>query len=363
MSHEIRTPMNGILGFVEQLEKSEKDSKRLQQFKMIRNSGNTLLHIINDILDFSKIESGKMELEHYPFNLYEIISETTAIFSELMKSKEITFTTKIDKKIPKCILGDQVRVKQIIFNLLSNAVKFTLDKGTIHLDASFHTTTNQIFIAIADTGIGIRQDKIDSIFEAFNQQDTSTTRKYGGTGLGLSISLNLVKQMGGALEVESVVKKGSTFTIKLPVNECSKNHKDTLNTLESININEDVLKGHILIVEDNKTNQMLLSMILDEYELSYDIANDGIEALKYFVQNRYNIIFMDENMPNMNGIEATNQIRLIEFDEELTSTPIIAVTANALVEDREKFIAAGMDDYISKPYSQEDILKTLRKYL
>ena len=363
MSHEIRTPMNGILGFVEQLEKSEHDPKKLQQFKTIRSSGNTLLHIINDILDFSKIESGKMELESHPFSLYEIILETTGIFSELIGSKQIHFTKEIDEKLPACIMGDQVRIKQIIFNLLSNAIKFTPEKGTIHLDTKLDNSSNQIYIAISDTGIGIPQRKIAHIFEAFSQQDTTTTRKYGGTGLGLSITSSLIKKMGGVLEVESVVKKGSTFTIKFPLDECIQENQSTMNQVEEIDMEALNLQGHILIVEDNKTNQMLLSMILDECGLSYDIANDGIEALKLFNDNKYNIILMDENMPNLNGIEATNQIRLDEYEDELIATPIVAVTANSLAEDRQRFIDAGMDDYISKPYTEEDIARVLQKYL
>jgi PAS domain S-box-containing protein len=363
MSHEIRTPMNGILGFVEQLEKSEDNPKKLQQFKMIRSSGNTLLHIINDILDFSKIESGKMEVESHPFSLYEVISETVGIFSELIGSKQIHFTKEIDDKLPACIMGDQVRIKQIIFNLLSNAIKFTPEKGTIHLDTKLDNFNNQICIAISDTGIGIPQSKITRIFEAFTQQDTTTTRKYGGTGLGLTITSSLIKKMGGVLEVESVVKKGSTFTIKFPLNECTKENQVNINQVEEIDMEALNLQGHILIVEDNKTNQMLLSMILDECGLSFDIANDGVEALKLFNDNKYDIILMDENMPNMNGIEATNQIRLVEYEDELTPTPIVAVTANALAEDRQRFIEARMDDYISKPYSEVDIVNVLQKYL
>jgi len=363
MSHEIRTPMNGILGFVEQLEKSEHNPKRLQQFKMIRSSGNTLLHIINDILDFSKIESGKMELESHPFSLHEVILETTGIFSELIDAKQIHFTKEIDEKLPACIMGDQVRIKQIIFNLLSNAIKFTPEKGTIHLDTKLDNSNNQICIAISDTGIGIPQSKIERIFEAFAQQDTTTTRKYGGTGLGLSITSSLIKKMGGVLEVQSVVKKGSIFTIKFPLNECTQENQLTMDQAEDIDMEALNLQGHILIVEDNKTNQMLLSMILDECAISYDIANDGVEALQFFRDNKYDIILMDENMPNMNGIEATHQIRLVEYEDELTATPIVAVTANALAEDRQKFINAEMDDYISKPYSEGDIVNILQKYL
>jgi PAS domain S-box-containing protein len=361
MSHEIRTPMNGILGFVEQLEKHENDPQRLKQFNMIRSSGNTLLHIINDILDFSKIESGKMKLESQPLSLYEVISETTGIFSELIGSKCIDFDKSVDERIPGCMLGDQVRIKQVIFNLLSNAIKFTPENGTITLDATLEENGQWVRLTITDTGIGIPKEKIDRIFEAFGQQDTSTTRKYGGTGLGLNIASSLIKKMGGVLDVESIVGEGSSFYFTLPVRTCP---DELLSDSQADDDLEGVrFDGHVLIVEDNKTNQMLLSIILDDFGLSYDIANDGVEAIKRFDENRYDIIMMDENMPNMNGIEATNQIRLMEHDDARDPTPIVAVTANALAEDRQRFLDAGMDDYLSKPYEEKDIVNVLKRYL
>ena len=244
-------------------------------------------------------------------------------------------------------------------------MKFTSKQGSIGINASLDRDSNQVSIAISDTGVGIVQDKLDYIFEAFSQEDTSTTRKYGGTGLGLSISSSLIKKMGGVLELKSVVQQGSTFTIKLPIYQCEEEQVSKIHKVEDedCNIQNLNLKGHILIVEDNKTNQMLLSMILDDYTLDFDIANDGLEALQLYNNSKYDIIFMDENMPNLNGIEATKQIRLIEHTNERTATPVIAVTANALAEDRERFIDAGMDDYISKPYGEKDILSVLKKYL
>ena len=358
MSHEIRTPMNGILGFVERLEKHEKDLERLKQFNLIRSSGNTLLNIINDILDFSKIESGKLELEFHPMNIHAILLEATGIFGELLESKNINFIKNADELLPKCIMGDQVRLKQVIFNLLSNAIKFTPEGGTITIDAKYNEQTNSIYLGIKDTGIGIPQSKIEHIFEAFSQQDTSTTRKYGGTGLGLSIASSLVRKMGGELQVKSKVKEGSTFYFEIPVVECDNETVDEDNVTEN---QEITFSGHVLIVEDNKTNQMLLSMMLEDFGLSYDVANDGVEGLECFTKNKYDIILMDENMPNLNGVEASKQIRLMEHDNGFI--PIVAVTANALSEDKQRFLDAGMDDYISKPYSEEDIVRVLKKYL
>ena len=361
MSHEIRTPMNGILGFVNHLQKSEKDPGRIKEFNLIRSSGNTLLHIINDILDFSKIESGKMEVESHTYSIYETISETTGVFSEIIGDKKIGFSKNIDETIPACLMGDPVRVKQVIFNLLSNAIKFTPENGNIALDAKYLKATDQVQISVTDTGIGIPKDKLEKIFEAFSQQDTSTTRKYGGTGLGLNISTRLIEKMGGKLQVESEVKKGSRFYFELPVVACSESEIEKEDSGEAATTVQ--FSAHALIVEDNKTNQMLLSMILDDLGLSYDIANDGVEGLKCVIDNKYDIILMDENMPNMNGLEATNQIRLMEHDNEDIQIPIIAVTANALTEDRQRFLDAGMDDYIAKPYTEEDIINMLQKYL
>jgi len=362
MSHEIRTPMNGILGFVERLEKHEDDEEKVKQFNLIRNSGNTLLSIINDILDFSKIESGNMDIESHPISLYEVISETSGIFSELMGSKHIEFKKNSDDRISSCIMGDQVRLKQVIFNLLSNAIKFTHEGGVITLDTEYKEQTKSVYIAITDTGIGIPQNKLERIFEAFSQQDNSTTRKYGGTGLGLSIASSLVKKMGGELKVQSTVKVGSKFYFEIPIVECHAEYVDP-KIKEQRGESSHHFEGHILIVEDNKTNQMLLSMLLDDLGLTYDLANDGVEALEWFNKKDYDIILMDENMPNLNGIEASHQIRLMEEDHKLQATPIVAVTANALAEDRQRFLDAGMDDYVSKPYTEDDISRVLLKYL
>ena len=361
MSHEIRTPMNGILGFVDQLAKSETEPERQKQFEIIKNSSTTLLSIINDILDFSKIESGSMEIESHPYNVYKFCHEITDVFSELTNNKKITLNKNIDENIPKCLLIDQVRIKQVIFNLLSNAVKFTPEGGEITLNSKYDINTNTLSCSISDTGIGIAKDKQTKIFEAFGQEDASTTRKFGGTGLGLSISSKLISMMGGELKVESELNKGSRFYFTIPLSICKEQTNEVLQ--DNANDKNTIIKGNVLIVEDNKTNQMLMSIILDETDVSYDIANDGIEALDKYKHNSYDIILMDENMPNMNGIEATKQIRQIEKENSKDKTTIVAVTANALSEDRQRFLDAGMDDYLSKPYTEDAVIGVLRKYL
>jgi signal transduction histidine kinase/CheY-like chemotaxis protein len=363
MSHEIRTPMNGVLGFVEQLSKTEKDKQRLKQFNIIKNSGQTLLSIINDILDFSKIESGKMELESHPYDVGQLMSDTAEIFGELTNSKKIKLTSNIDENLPKCLMIDQVRLKQVVFNLLSNAVKFTPENGSVTLDVKYNQKDKTMLCSVIDTGIGIAKENLEKIFEAFSQEESSTTRKFGGTGLGLSISSKLIYMMGSQLKVQSTLGEGSKFYFELPLVECQKElEKQEQNEDSDINENQ-TFNGHVLIVEDNATNQVLMSLLLEEFGVTYDMANDGVESLKWFNEKEYDIVLMDENMPNMNGIEATKHIRKTEIDKSLKHTPIVAVTANAMTEDKQRFIDAGMDDYISKPYSEKDIRNVLGKYL
>jgi len=364
MSHEIRTPMNGVLGFVDQLSKAETNPERLKQFSIVKNSGETLLSIINDILDFSKIETGKMELESHPADVKQLFGDTAAIFTELVNNKKIIFKSTIDENLPKCLLIDQVRLKQVVFNLLSNAIKFTPEKGSVSLIVDIKQESNILHCSVIDSGIGIAKENQAKIFDAFGQEDSSTTRKFGGTGLGLSISSKLISMMGGQLQVSSELGKGSQFYFDIPMHQCDKNsivEQDALS--DNTNHTLSLPKSYLLVVEDNRTNQMLIGIILDELGLTYDIAADGFEAIKLFKENIYDAILMDENMPNMNGIEATKNIRRLEEDKSLKATPIIAVTANALSEDRERFINAGMDEYVSKPYSEKDIVNVLQKIL
>ena len=362
MSHELRTPLTGILGFMEKLEKGEQNRDRKEQFHTIRNSGETLLSIINDILDFSKIENGKLGIELFPVNLRYLLNNSFDTFGQLASAKNINLLRVVNDNLPDCIHADEIRLKQVVFNLMSNAVKFTNNGGNITLQARYLEKQKLLHISVLDTGVGISKDNMQKIFQAFTQEDISTTRKFGGTGLGLSISSQLISLMGGELKVKSELGKGSEFYFEIPVEVCNaefeENQKSFITPDEDTN--EMSFTGHALIVEDNKTNQMLMSMILDDLGLTYDIANDGAEGVLKYKLNKYDVILMDENMPVMNGIEAT---KLIREQEQDTHIPIIAVTANALVEDRERFLEAGMDDYISKPYTEEDIVRALRKYI
>ncbi len=362
MSHEIRTPMNAILGFVEQLAKKENDPSRLDMFKTIKNSGHILSAIIDDILDISKIDSGNMLLNEQPTDLCTLFNDIKLLFEHKFEAKTILYSEKIDDNIPRCVMIDENRFKQILINIIGNAIKFTPVEGKISLDVFYDKDTNVITMNITDTGIGISKENIEKIFHPFEQEDSSITRRFGGTGLGLAISQKLVSLMDGELSVKSTVGEGSCFNIHIPLKECN---EDVERTEHLSNESEAFdLDGKVLIVEDNITNQLLLGIILDELSLTYDVANNGEDSIKMFEGNAdYDIILMDENMPVMNGIEAVKHIREIESKSGLKPTPIIAVTANALEGDREYFISAGMNDYVAKPYTEKKIRDILVRYM
>jgi len=361
MSHEIRTPMNAILGFVEQLEKGEDDPSRKKMFHTIQNSGQTLLAIINDILDITKIEHGKMELELRTCELDSFFQSIKEFFKSACEEKSINMHIRVDKHVPPCVMVDEVRLKQVFINLVSNAVKFTHEGGTISIDVIYNNDTGYIEVFIVDTGIGIAKENLDKIFNLFEQEDSSTTRRFGGTGLGLAICRKLITLMDGSISVSSKLGEGSRFYLRFPYKTCP---ADFIQEYEEEPKQATFRKGKVLVVEDNKTNQMLITLILDEFGLEYEIANNGQEAVEMFIKEPdYDIILMDENMPVMNGIEAVGQIRSIEKEKALKPLPVIAVTANALSSDKNRFIDAGMDDYIAKPYTENTVKKVLLKYL
>ena len=361
MSHEIRTPLNAILGFVEQLKKGEHDPQRKKILDVVHNSGESLLSIINDILDISKIESEKITLDFYPTDIFKLFHNIDDLFSNQCSAKNINFSLKLSMKMDSFLLLDEVRFKQIVINLVGNAVKFTNERGNI--EVSVYKKENMLAVVIKDDGIGIAQNKLEKIFNSFEQADDSTTRVFGGTGLGLSISHKLANLMGGEIKVSSELGKGSEFSLEVPYVIAEANIEEKKLIEESSPKQKIPFLGKILMVEDNKTNQLLLSMILDELELEYEVANDGIEAIEMFEKNSYRLILMDENMPRMNGIEAVRNIREIEKTKRLKPTNIVAVTANALSGDKERFIEAGMDDYIAKPYHEEEISRIIFTYL
>jgi PAS domain S-box-containing protein len=358
MSHEIRTPLNAIVGFVDILQEKDIDKESLEYVNIIDKSSKSLLQIIEDILDFSKIESGKLNIDKIYFDPISEFKIIIDLFSGKSSKKNISLNVIIDKNLPKSINTDPLRVKQVISNLLSNSIKFTESGKNIFVTISYEK--NLLHVSVKDEGKGIAKDKLKHIFEAFNQEDSSTTREFGGTGLGLSISSELVKLLGGELKVRSKINEGSEFYFSIPVTIDKEIKKDI-----QTNLDIDFSNIKLLLVEDNKSNQMFMNVILKKMKISFDIANDGVEAVEIFkkVHNQYDIILMDENMPNMNGIEATKQILKYEKEHNLKHTPIVALTANALKGDRERFLKAGMNEYLAKPLDKNKLKEILNKFI
>jgi PAS domain S-box-containing protein len=361
MSHEIRTPLNAIVGFIEILKEEVAEEKLLDYVHTIDRSSQTLLQIIEDILDFSKIESGKLAIEKIFFNPYEEFKVITELFAGKCQQKNIQLHVHIDTSLPINIKSDALRLKQVISNLISNAVKFTDSEKNIFVRIEFNES--RLLVSVKDEGKGIAEDKLEHIFEEFSQEDASTTRKYGGTGLGLAISSRLVQLLGGQLEVSSELQKGSIFYFSIPLSEKEISDTELQVPEHSYDTLPHIDGVKILLVEDNRANQMLMKVIFKKHKLNFDIANDGLEAIELFKQHKYDAILMDENMPNMSGTEATKAIIQIEKEEDYIHTPIIALTANAIKGDRERFLQEGMDDYLSKPINQKQLVEKLHRWI
>ena len=382
MSHEIRTPLNGILGFLELL---QKDGRLIeQQQKYIATalaSGETLLQLINNILDFSKIEAGKMEIAVTELDLMDLVKEVAEFFATQAHKKGIELTCHVAEGIPSALRGDPMRLRQVLVNLLGNAVKFT-EKGNISLDVSLEAEKEQEVVVrfkVRDTGIGISPDALPCIFSAFAQEDGSTTRRYGGTGLGLSIAGQLAQMMGGTIAVESVPGKGSLFhfTARLekqrrPVDR-AESRPSSSRRIESSEPQDrpadrkPFTSSRILLVEDNPVNQALSTAMLAYFGCYADLAENGLEALEKLNTERYDLILMDCQMPEMDGYDATAAIRKEEaaYREmgEDRHIPIVALTAHAMEGDREICLRAGMDDYLSKPFKIEELHSILFRWL
>ena len=347
MSHEIRTPMNAIIGFTKVVLKTDLSAKQKEYLQAIKISGDALIVLINDILDLAKVDAGKMSFEKTPFKLPSSISAMLHLFDTKIQEKNLVLVKEYDANIPNALVGDPVRLHQIILNLVSNAVKFT-SKGEITVGVRLlkeDTENVTIEFAISDTGIGISQDKIDKIFENFQQATSLTSRVYGGTGLGLAIVKQLVELQGGTVTVKSEVDRGSTFSFTL-------NFQKTTVTVEldpeEIALDNSVKDIKVLVVEDIALNQLLMKTLLDEFGFGCDIAFNGKIAIEKLLTKSYDIILMDLQMPEMNGFEATEYIR----NTMNSNIPIIALTADVTTVDLEKCKAAGMNDYIAKPVDE-----------
>jgi PAS domain S-box-containing protein len=378
MSHEIRTPMNGILGFLSLIDKGVyKDRDELKQFTgNARQSAELLLEIINDILDLSKIESGKMVLESTDFNLNDIIEESILLLSSKIQEKELKVTTDIRKNSDVFLIGDPTRLRQIFLNLLSNAIKFT-EKGEIKIDISTEKIDEEnliLYASVTDEGIGIPRDSIDELFKPFTQIDGSHTRKYGGTGLGLVICKEFITMMGGNISVESEQGIGSRFFFNarlkkqkyIPVPSItSRLAADTKEAILNLNqldlLKEERSRYKILLAEDNLINQKVALRILSDCGYNVTPVNNGIEVLDIVNENDFDLILMDVQMPDMDGYTATGKIR--KLNKAVANIPIIALTAHALIGDKDKCIEAGMNDYVSKPIVPEKFVKVIDKWL
>ena len=363
MSHEIRTPMNGIIGFARILESTNLDNDQKQSVEAIKKASHNLMFIINDILDFSKIEANKMTFETVNFSLSKTVNSVIELLYPNAKEKKIKLLYDIDPDINDNLIGDPTKLSQILVNLVGNALKFT-EKGYVEVVVTemLETETDSLIkFSVIDTGIGIPKDKIDSIFESFNQASNETTRKYGGTGLGLTITRKLVELQGGKITVESVVSKGSEFSFSL---EYKKAQKATANNtkLKNAAIDPDFLKDiKILLVEDNELNQLLAVKVFGKWDKQIDIADNGKIAIEKITNTDYDIILMDIQMPEMDGNELTNHIRT-KMGEKST-VPIIALTAHATLEEEKRCLQNGMNDYLSKPYDFNVLLEKLYQNL
>jgi len=367
MSHEIRTPINGIIGMSEFLANTELTSRQEEYVRIIRSSANSLLNLINDILDFSKLEARKIEMEQIDFDLTEIVEDTIKSISFKTTDKGLSLTLDMDSRISQVVVGDPTRLRQIILNLLSNAVKFT-EKGGINvkLDLMGRTkNTQKIKFRIIDTGIGISDEGKKKLFKSFSQVDASTTRTYGGTGLGLAISWSLVEMMGGDIGVESEIGNGSVFWFTVVLKKSKMERLSKKNGTDQSNMKTiKTPKLNILLAEDNMVNQKVASIHLQKMGHNVIVANNGKLAIEKFKENSYDIVLMDVQMPEMDGFESTKRIRQFEKEQKIQDkTPIIAMTANAMRGDKEKCIMAGMDDYISKPFTAESLMKILIKFI
>jgi signal transduction histidine kinase len=380
MSHEMRTPMNAIIGMTNIAKISGDIERKDYCLKKIEDASSHLLGVINDILDMSKIEANKLELSPVEFNFETMIQKTAGVINFRMDEKKQRFTIRIDESIPALLFGDDQRLSQVITNLLSNAVKFTPENGAIDLNARLLNEEDRlctIQVEVIDSGIGISEEQLPRLFTSFEQADSGTSRRFGGTGLGLAISRNVVEMMGGSIWVESEAGKGSTFafTIRIPRapdvrrTDSSEGSPDgNTPSASGGSALAGAFKGsRVLLAEDVEINREIMTALLEPTALEIDCAENGVEALRMFTEapGRYSLIFMDVQMPEMDGYEATRRIRAWEKEHPLSSggIPIIAMTANVFREDVEKCLESGMNGHVGKPLDFAEVLRTLRTYL
>ncbi|MFJ2986141.1 MULTISPECIES: ATP-binding protein [unclassified Pseudomonas] len=361
MSHELRTPMNGVLGMLQLLETTPLTSEQAEYTAVASESTGHLLKVINDILDFSRIERTTLQLEHIDFNLAELIASSVQSFQHGAQQRGLELYLQLPaEREPLHVVGDPTRIRQILLNLVGNALKFT-ERGQVQVEARWQVLDRQTLwftCSVRDTGIGIDSERLEMMFVAFQQADSSISRRYGGTGLGLSIARTLAERMGGKLRGESREGLGSTFTLEMPLALASAVPAELPGAMAA---QGPLAEGErILLVEDNPVNQSVIEAMLRSLGLEVSVAHDGIQAVDQVSQQQFAAILMDCRLPQVDGYEATRRIRLLPNGGQL---PIIALTANALQGDRERCMAAGMNDYLSKPFRRTELQRVLQRWL
>ena|GEM_PF-2648993 len=366
MSHEIRTPMNAILGFAQLVQESEPSKRQRTHLDGVQRAARALLRILNDILDHSKIEAGHLDLEVAPFDLADLLAGVVDLFSFQVSDKGLQLEVRVDPSLPSVVLGDATRLRQVLVNLVGNALKFT-ESGRIQVDVERGSHTDSdltLAVAVRDTGIGMSPEQLPRIFSAFTQADTSITRRYGGTGLGLSISSQLVALMGGVLTVESRAGEGSTFrfTVRVGTDAGSETASHASAQQPQVDLSQVArLKGaKALVVDDLEANRLLLATLLEALGMEVTTSDNGRDAVALCVSKHFNVVLMDLQMPEMDGFEATRRIRASSGQD---APPVIAVSASALLRDREACLAAGMVDHVAKPIERDRLVAALLQWV
>lgn len=366
MSHEIRTPLSGIKGSINLLKEDVDEEEKLEILKILDQSSETLMRIINDILDLSKIESGNITLSKESFDLKAAVDEVISSQSFVAKTKNIDLEVIIPQNLPK-LNGDETRLKQVLYNLVGNAIKFT-QSGIVKLtiekpDKKNSSSFIYLSFSISDTGVGISQNQIKNIFSPFTQANDQIAKKYGGTGLGLAISNQIISLMGGKLHVKSELDKGATFWFSIPFTISEEIQQSTSANQSNLKTNPSSKTVKILLVEDNKINQTIFKLSLDKIGYTFEVTENGKLGFEAYKKHYYPLIFMDIRMPEMDGITSTSYIRKFEEENHLKPSKIVAFTANAMIGDKEKYLEAGMDDFLAKPFNPSELKEIIEKYL
>ncbi|MBK8323006.1 MAG: response regulator [Betaproteobacteria bacterium] len=360
MSHEIRTPMNGVLGMAYLLQRSELSERQQRHADAIVTSGRSLLALINDVLDISKIESGRIEIESREFSPRDVVREVVELFALAAQGKSLALVAEVASDVPARLLGDAFRLRQVLVNLVGNGIKFT-QRGSVSIRCGWNGDGRLAF-AVTDTGIGMDDAARARLFAPFTQADASTTRQYGGTGLGLAIARKLVRLMGGDIAVESRPGQGSTFRFEIAAPHSAPQASAAAPSPATAKPHQAHFTGRVLLAEDSAVNREVATAMLAELGVETDVAHDGLEAVRLAAARSYDLVLMDCQMPGLDGFGATRRIRHAESAGE-RRLPIVALTANALVGDREACLAAGMDDYVAKPFGAEDLRRVLARWM